>query len=387
MRTATTIIPSFLSGLLLGTALIGAHAAREPDPYARLDEFARSLSLIETHYVEPLTTEHLLDHATRGMIDALDEHSRYLDKETYQRFLQDRDGRYFGIGVEARPTSSGMRVLRIAPGSPAQRDGLQPGDEIVAVNGTMLQGLDTETIASLLRGPRGTSVDLQIRRAPSNTPFPVTTSREPVAMSPIESSLIDGRIAYIHILTFSDDTAKTVERTLQRLLREGAAALVLDLRDNPGGSLDEAVKVVDLFVSEGTIVTTRGRRDGTIVHSATPNTVAPDLPVVILVNENSASASEVVAGALQDTERAPLVGTQTFGKGTVQTVFPTPSGAAIKLTVARYYTPSGAPVARDNGREPNHLVESVEGVPWHIAAEVRGSDDPQLHAAVRLLRP
>jgi carboxyl-terminal processing protease len=378
---------AFVAGLTIG----GAASSATADPYADLDRLARVLSLVEQHYVEPVGTGELVDHALRGMVSSLDPHSRWLDDQEYRSFLQDNAGQYEGIGVEVREHADGVVVVRVLPGGPAARDGLTAGDRITAVNGASIAGSSLSDVSGLLRGERGSAVTLSVLRGRADERVTVETVRDRIDVEVVEAGPVDGDIAYVRLSGFPEGAADEVRAAARRLLDAGhGAGLILDLRDNPGGLLDEAVALADLFLEDGTIVTVRGRVEGEEVHAATRGGLRADLPVVVLVDGGSASASEVVAGALQDTGRAVLVGTRTFGKGTVQTVMSTRHGGALKLTIARYYTPSGAPVTTDRGRSPDRLVEGPndeEGdAPWHAPLTDRERSDLQLRAAIEEIR-
>lgn len=356
MRTPLLVALVFASGLTAGLWTGRAAAERVSDPYVNIDSFARVLSLIESHYVDEVQTSTLIDHAVEGMVSRLDEHSRWLDERAYREMREDTEGKYQGVGVEVREESEGLRVLRALPGGPAARAGVLAGDLITHASGSPLRARSATEASSLLRGPRGTSVVLTIQRIGEPEPLTVPTVRDRIDLVPVESSLIGTDIAYLRLISFQENAARDLEQHLRRHLDQGATAVVLDLRDNPGGLLDQAVAVADLFLQDGPIVTTRGRAEAEHTISATPSGYGPALPLVILVNKGSASASEVVAGALQDTGRATIIGAPTYGKGTVQTLLPTRTGSALKLTIARYYTPSGEPVASHQGRRPDVVV-------------------------------
>jgi carboxyl-terminal processing protease len=421
---ATSIV--LTAGLLLGVLGGRAMAERTSDPYGDLDLFARVLTLVESHHVDDVESRALVHAALRGLSSELDPHSRWLDAAAYQDLQEENEGRYEGIGIEVREDPAGVAVTRVMSGGPAARDGLRTGDVIVSVNGTRMSGRTMEEITALMRGPRGTAVSLGIRRDGSEIVVP--TVRDRIEMVAVEAGSLPGGVAYVHLSDFQEGAARDIDQSVRSLRRKGdTKGILLDLRDNPGGLLDEAVAVVDLFVDHGVIVTTRGRTEGEQVRSATRGGLGVDVPLVVLVNGSSASASEVVAGALQDLGRARLVGTATYGKGTVQTIFGQRDGSALKLTIARYYTPSGKPVAADSGRVPDLLVpfptspgpkerlrrhlsglaltdaerasidpfladlpaDPVEDpvLGWDRPLSARLADDPQLQAAHRLLVP
>lgn len=413
------------SGLLLGSATGSWAADRATDPYASLDTLAQALTLIETRYVDEIDEDALVEAAVRGMAQQLDPHSRWLDAEETRRLMQGTEGSYEGIGIETKLVRQGVRVERVFAGGPSERSGLLAGDILTAADDISLVGLPDSEVTSLLQGPRGEPVDVTLVRAGVIEPITVRIVRDRIVTDPVEAAAL-GDIAYVRLMHFQQGAGEAVSDALMALRRNGATAgVVLDLRDNPGGILDEAVAVSDLFLDDGPIVSTRGRSESEEVHPATPGGIPADVPVVVLVNGHSASASEIVAGALQDTGRATLVGQHTYGKGSVQVLFETRNGGALKLTTALYYTPSGAPVAAGEGRsvdvqvalndnptaldtlrdailqqtpsaERDHLLALLsevapeesqrESVPWGVPPTERVAQDRQLARAVQVLR-
>lgn len=359
MNATLTVSGLFAVGLLAGAITGSAAAARAQEPYAELSLFARVLTTIETDYVDEISTRELVDAAIRGMVEELDRHSRWMSREQYASLNEETAGRYEGIGVQLRQQQDppALVIERVLPGSPAARDGLLPGDVIVAVDAQPVVSLSMEEIAQLLEGPRGAAVVLTVDREAWERPQPVRTIRDTVEVPAVQAGMLSPGVGYARVLQFQSGASSELDQTIAALRdRYDLRSLVLDLRDNPGGLLDEAVAVSDLFLDEGPIVSTRGRIEGERSHQATPGGYA-ELPLVTLINGGSASASEIVAGALQDTGRSLLVGTPTFGKGTVQTVYRNRDDSALKLTIATYYTPSGEPVADRDGREPDLHVE------------------------------
>lgn len=352
---------TFVVGALFGLGLVVgatgyAAAARTQDPYERLDRFASVLTRIRNGYVEELSTDVLVDAAIAGMVDHLDEHSRWMSPEEARSLEDDTDGEYEGIGIEVRLTDDRFVIWRVLSKGPAEFAGLNPGDQILTVDGESVHGLSLDDLATRLKGPRGEPVFLGILREGWIEPQEIPAVRDRIHSPPVEGELFPGRIAYVHLSAFQRGASDELELMIDTLGGDELSGLVLDLRDNPGGRLEEAVAVADLFLDDGIIVSTRGRIEGALEFEATSGGVAAGLPVVVLVNGNSASASEIVGGALQDTGRAVLVGEHTWGKGSVQTVYTYPDGSALKLTIAHYYTPSGEPVAPHRGRQPDHVV-------------------------------
>lgn len=358
---ATMVVISLFSAGVLGGAWAGSQAAeRARDPYAPVDTLVRVMGLIETTYVDEVSTETLVAAAVDGMLDQLDPHSSWMAPHAYRDLQRETHGSYTGIGVEVKMTRDGAVVTRVLPGSPAHRDGLTVGDTILAVDGQPLESADLDDISTALLGPRGAPASLHVRRDGSEDPVVLETVRDEVRAPAIEALRIDDDHAYLRILQFQEGTATETAAALRRWLDDGALkGVILDLRDNPGGLLREAVGVADLFLSEGTLVSTWGRLESERhTHEATPEAIPDHVVVTVLVNGRSASAAEIVAGALQDTGRAMLVGARTYGKGSVQTLFEHRDGSALKLTIGRYYTPSGEPVAPKDGRQPDLVV------PW-----------------------
>lgn len=363
-RATLVVLGLFLGGLALGSFTGRAAVARANDPYADLDLFARVLTTIERDFLEEVPTQRLVEAAIRGMVAELDRQSRWMSANEYQELQDDTEGAIDGIGIEVRPAGETLEVTRVVPGSPALRDGLAPGDRILEVDGASVAGLTALELRERLEGPRGEATVLTILRPGWPAPQEVRTVRDRIHKPSVRGALL-GDVAYLRLAQFQQGAANELQLELSRIVEERGGpvgGLILDLRDNPGGLLTEAVAVTDLFLDDGVIVSTRRRGSDTPdeVHTATPGGLPSNLRVVVLVNGGSASASEIVAAALQETGRGTLVGETTYGKGTVQQVYRglTPESSALKLTVGRYYTPSGAPVATGEGRVPDHEVPS-----------------------------
>jgi carboxyl-terminal processing protease len=377
--------------LFVMTAILGAYTgyaaiARAQDPYAGLDLFAHVLTRVETSYVDEVPNDRLVAAAIRGITEELDPHSRWLSPQEHQALQDDTEGAYEGIGVEVDVVAEGARVDRVLPNGPASIAGIQPGDLLLTVNGSPLAGRSLDDISLVMKGPRGEGVLLGVVRAGWPSPRDVRVVRDRVYTPSIEGELFNGDVAWVRLTQFQTGAAADLNAELRRLTEllppppptgrlplqpteTRLGGIILDLRDNPGGLLDEAVAVADLFLDDGVIVSTRGRGTSTQDYRATVGGVAATIPVAVLINEKSASASEIVSGALQDTARATLVGSHTYGKGSVQTVYGYRDGSALKLTVARYYTPSGKPVAPNEGRQPDIAV-TLDATP-SPAAELR----------------
>jgi carboxyl-terminal processing protease len=329
-------------------------------PYHLLDQLARVLVLVENDYVEPVDRQRLIEGSIKGMVAELDPHSAYLPPDDYTIFQGDTEGRFGGIGVEV--DFQGEDVLVIAPieGSPAERGGIRSGDRIVAIDGQSVRSKSSDALVRQMRGAPGTKVTLTIRREGRAELLYFTLNREIIAVASISSKLLDGDIGYLRVKTFQTGTHAELLDAITRLHNQAGelAGVLLDLRNNPGGLVNEASAVADEFLTGGVIYTTRHR--GKIVDEAraSQNGSLRRGPLVVLVNEYSASAAELVAGALQDNRRAVVVGATTFGKGSVQTIIDLPGGAGLRLTTMRYYTPSGRAI-QAQGIEPDVKVEAA----------------------------
>ena len=341
-----------------------AKPAVKPLPWDEVRQLADVMELVKEQYVEPVDDKTLLRNAIRGMLGNLDPHSDFLDRSAFQDMQDLTSGEYNGIGIDIAADDDGSIVV-VSPidGSPAARAGVQAGDQILKVNGTATDGLSLDQASELLRGKLGTPVTLTLLPEDSDKPYTVKLTREEVHVASARGELLEKGYGYLRVSDFGDDTAAGVVKSLRDMVKKNGgslAGLVLDLRNNPGGLLDAAVAVSDAFMDSGVIVTARGRApDANLSRRATPGDLLDGAPLVVLVNEGTASAAEIVAGALKDNHRALILGTQTFGKGSVQTVIPLPQGDAIKLTTALYYTPSGRSIQAE-GITPDVVVEDLQ---------------------------
>ncbi|MET0292631.1 MAG: S41 family peptidase [Steroidobacteraceae bacterium] len=309
---------------------------------------AEVLHRIQTDYVETVGEHELIENAVRGMVGSLDAHSTFLDAEEYEEMQASTAGSYPGIGIEVEAADRGVRVMRAVPGAPAARGGMVAGDLIVGIDGQAVKD-DVEDAITRLRGRAGTVVRVGVEREGSPQPLEFSLRRTQVEVHSVASQWLEPGYGYLRISQFSETTHKDVEAAVRRLRRDAPngtlTGLVIDLRNNPGGLLDAAVEVADEFLDSGNIVSADGRtEDARFRMDALKGELLPGVPLVVLVNGGSASAAEILAGALHDNERATLVGTKTYGKGSVQTIMPLSDGRAIKLTTSHYYTPSGASI-------------------------------------------
>ncbi len=350
--------------------------------------FAEVMQRVKREYVEPLDDEELLDAAIRGMVADLDAHSEFLDASEYRDIRISTTGTYTGIGVEVSEQEGVITVITPMIGSPAARSGIRSGDKIIAVDGHGIDKVNVHETMGRMRGRAGSRITVTVDR--EGEAILHEMRREVIRVASVSSELLAPAQGYARVSQFSETTARELSRAIDDLQDENGGMLsgfVLDLRNNPGGVLDAAVDVSDLFLDSGVIVSAEGRtHDSRFRRSAHRGDVLDGADLIVLVNEGSASASEIVAGALQDHGRATIVGTPTFGKGLVQTVMPLSQGRAIKLTTSRYYTPSGESI-HETGITPDVFVENTPGFPdLNVAAAVDASQDSQLVEAVERLQ-
>jgi len=353
--------------LAVGPLCFGAVAVAVPteaSPYHSLGIFARALAHIEMSYVEVSDSEALVYGAIRGMVETLDPHSTFMDPEEYRILSSDTEGRFGGVGIEINVRDGWLTVVSVFDSGPAARAGVRPGDRFLSIGDRSARDMRIDEAVRLMRGELGTTVMARLRREGQEQAIEVELTREVIAVRAVEARLIPDRIAYVRLRSFQETTTSELRAALDLCASEAAAGggivgVVLDLRQNPGGLLDEAVLVSDEFLSEGVIVSTRGRGDRLLEEArARSGGTRPDWPMVVVVDEFTASAAEIVAGALQDHHRAAIVGTRTFGKGSVQNIIELSDGSALKLTIARYYTPSGRSI-QARGIDPDVVVEQL----------------------------
>jgi carboxyl-terminal processing protease len=344
----------------VGGALFAHGAGAAGDPYDIFRQLAQVVVLVENEYVDPVERERLLGGAVKGLVSELDPHSSYMNPKEFAAFRADTEGQFGGVGVEVDFRNGEVTVMAPIDGSPAARAGILPGDKIVAIEGTSVVGQNIDGLVQRMRGPVGTEVRLSLRRAGVSKLLNVSLKREWIEVASVsKKALIDG-ISYIRIKQFQHGTHDELLDAIGQLRSKDSPirGVILDLRNNPGGLVAEAIGVADEFLTAGGIYSTRHR--GKIVDRVDANAGGSFVgePMVVLVNEFSASASELVAGALQDNRRATVVGAQTFGKGSVQSIISLPGNAGLRLTTMRYYTPLGRAIQAD-GVHPDVLVEAA----------------------------
>lgn len=330
----------------------------KPDTYNKLKVFSEILSLIESNYVEPVESATMIEGAIKGMAKSLDPHTSYLPPASYKAMQVETTGKFGGLGIEISIRDGVLTVVSPIEGTPAFKVGIKSGDKIIKIEDESSLDMTLQDAVSRLRGETGSPVTITIFRESFKAPKEFTIVRDIIKVRSVVKKLYKKDIGYIKIRSFSKNTSADLDKALADLGKENISKLILDLRNNPGGLLNQAVEVTDRFLnSENLIVYTKGRSDEQNMRFTSHDKVAGvTYPLIIMVNGGSASASEIVAGALQDLNRAVILGTQTFGKGSVQTIIPLSDGSALRLTTARYYTPSGR-VIQENGIEPDIIVE------------------------------
>ncbi|MGH7032265.1 MAG: S41 family peptidase [Stellaceae bacterium] len=343
-------------------------ADQQPNPqansetYRQLDLFGEVFERVRSDYVENVSDQQLIEAAINGMLTALDPHSSYMNAKSFSDMQVQVQGQFGGLGIEVTMENGFIKVVSPIDDTPAAAAGLKPNDLIVAIDGEPVQGMSLADAVERMRGPVNSTIKLTIKRE-NRDPFEVSLKRAVVKIQSVKSQLIGNDVGYIRITSFNEQTNSGVQSAMKSLSGKAGAKLtgiVLDLRNNPGGLLDQAIGVSDDFLDKGEIVSTRGRRaEDAQRYDAKPGDITNGLPMVVLINGGSASASEIVAGALKDHHRAILLGTRSFGKGSVQTIIQLPGHGAIRLTTARYYTPSGRSIQAE-GIQPDIVVEPAK---------------------------
>jgi carboxyl-terminal processing protease len=331
-------------------------------PLEDLRTFTRIYDHIRSGYVEEVTDATLLEYAIKGMLAELDPHSSYLDKKAFQDLQVHTTGEFSGVGIEIGVENGFIKVISPIDDTPAQKAGLAAGDLIIRIDDKSVKGMSLNEAVQMMRGPKGSSLIMTIMRSGTEKPFDVTIIRDTIRVQSVRTRVLEENLLYIRIAQFQVNSGRDMARRVREQLKKNPdiSGVVLDLRNNPGGVLQASVEVTDTFLDGGLVVYTEGRLDDSdINYNAGPGDATNGLPLVVLINEGSASASEIVAGALQDHKRAVIMGTRSFGKGSVQTVIPINEDRAIKLTTALYFTPSGRSI-QAQGIEPDIIVERAE---------------------------
>ena len=387
MKLATRYILVLVLGMFVGAAIIldmGVLAEREgskdtlaPLPLDELRTFTEVFSRIKADYVEPVSDKKLLEDAVQGMLAGLDPHSAYLDANSFKDMRVETEGKFGGLGIEVTMENGFVKVVSPIEDTPAARAGIKPGDLVIRLDEKAVKGLTLTEAVRLMRGKPGTDITLTIVREGVSKPLKITLTRAVIKIQSVKSRLLEPGFGYVRITQFQSGTEKGLAEVVRKLETENKGALrgmILDLRNNPGGVLNAAVGVSDAFLDKGLIVYTEGRvEDSRMRKSAVPGDLIKGAPMVVLINGGSASASEIVAGALQDHRRAVIMGTKSFGKGSVQTIVPISNGAALKITTARYYTPNGRSI-QASGIEPDIITEEARLTKSETADRLKEAD-------------
>jgi carboxyl-terminal processing protease len=335
--------------------------------FPELEKFTDCLNIIEKNYVEEVPSEKLIEGAIKGMVSVLDPHSSYLTKEGYKEMQISTTGSFGGLGIEIGIRDNLLMVISPIEGTPAFNAGVLPGDKIVKINGKSTLDMGLEDAVNLLRGPKGSSITISIVREKLESPLDLVLTRAMIHIDSVKSEMLDSGYGYVKVRGFQVDTTDDIKKAVAGMGK--LKGLILDLRYNPGGLLDQAVSVSDLFLSDGLIVYTDGRKpEEKTEYRARKDGTFDEFPMVVLINGGSASAAEIVAGALQDNKRAVVIGVKSFGKASVQTIRPLSDGSALKLTVARYFTPSGRSI-QATGIEPDIWVDQKGQTPEETKAQ------------------
>ena len=345
---------------------IGDAQAYNNQTYDQIRLFSEALSIVQKNYVEEPEAQELVRGAIKGMLNSLDPHSSFMNPDMYKEMQIDTQGEFQGIGITIGTRDGILTVIAPIDDTPAFRAGILAGDKIVMIEGTSTKDMSLMEAVKIMRGPKGTKVTISIVREGEPEPIKYTITRDVIPLFSVKVKDLDPNIGYVRIAQFAKKTSTEFTEALEKIRGEKGDAfkgLVLDLRNNPGGLLVSAIEIADIFVDSGPIVTTKGRlQNQNFAYNAKSKGTEPDYPIVVLVNGGSASASEIVAGALQDYKKAILIGTTTFGKGSVQTIYRLGDGSGMRVTTARYFTPSGRSI-QATGIEPDIVVKNHTGTP------------------------
>jgi carboxyl-terminal processing protease len=356
MRFLTKVSCSLVVGLVLASGALAAK--QEEDRFAPLKRFSQVMDLVENHYVKPVTRNELIDGAIVGMLQQLDPHSSFLSKDEFKEMQVSTSGEFGGIGIEISMENGRLTVISPIDDTPADKAGIKAGDVILEIEGESTQDMTLVDAVQKIRGPKGKPVALTLLHKDQQKPFKVKVVRDTIPIISVKSNEIDPGVLYIRLSRFNENTTPELKQAIADYQKGGKplAGVILDLRNNPGGLLEQAVNVADVFLPSGKIVSIKGKNAEQQKDFEAKNESGDvAVPLVVLINAGSASASEIVAGALKDHKRAILVGEKTFGKGSVQTVIPLSDGSGIKLTTALYYTPNGRSIQAE-GIEPDFMV-------------------------------
>lgn len=382
----TTFVSTGLLFLLTGNTLFYGIFGSYADGVMQHQKVKEVESIIKKYYIEEVDEKKLVEGAVAGIAAAVgDPYTVYLNEKEFEDFKVQTEGSYAGIGVVVSVDPSDNLITVVAPfeDTPGEKAGILPGDKIIKVNGKEVYGENLEEAVSMMKGPKGTDVTITIMRDKQTEPKEITITRDIIVLQTIKHKIVADNIGYIRITMFDEKTDKDFESALNELLKQNIKGLIIDVRDNPGGLLSEVVKIADRLLPKGIIVYTEDRYKNRDTEYSDSNEIR--LPIVVLVNGGSASASEILAGAIQDYGKGTLIGTKTFGKGLVQNLFPLADGkSAVKVTISKYYTPKGRCI-QGEGIEPDIVVELPEELQMSIS-QIKEEDDIQLQKAIEILQ-
>lgn len=365
-----------VSAIALVPAATAAFATADVDTYRELDQFMNVFERVRAEYVEQVDDKTLLRGAIDGMLASLDPHSNYLDEKGFQSLMTQTDGEYGGLGLNVTMEDGAVKVIAATEDTPAQRAGIKAGDYITHIDGKLIYGGTLDEAVDQMRGPPGTAIKITIVRPGRDKPFDVPITRATISLPAVKWEIKE-RVGILNVNSFNKTTTEATlaaMMAIEKSLGGPPLGYVLDLRSNPGGLLDQAIELSDAFLQQGEIVSQRGRQKGDIKrYYAKPGDAARGLPVIVLVDAGSASASEIVAGALQDHHRGLVMGERSFGKGSVQTLLPLTQSTALRLTTARYYTPSGRSV-QEGGIAPDIVVPQLSDADYRKRPKFREAD-------------
>lgn len=376
LRTIALVALTLLITLSLGTAMSVRMTAKAEGSYESLKIFSDILSIVQKNYVEDVDTKDLIYGAVKGMLTSLDPHSSFMPPEAFTEMQVETKGRFGGVGIEITMKDGALTVVSPIEDTPAFTAGIEAGDVIVKIDGEITKDMTIMEAVKKMRGKEGTKVVLSVFRTGEKELIDFAITRAIIKIKSVKHTVLENSYGYVRISQFQESTSRDLEAALKKITKEtgGIKGLILDLRNNPGGLLDQAVKVSDAFIPSGLIVYTDGRQESSkMKFYAKKSGTQPDYPIVVLVNAGSASASEIVAGAIQDTGRGVILGIKTFGKGSVQTIIPIEDGSGVRITTARYFTPGGRSIQAE-GIVPDLLVKNLVESPEKARHVIREED-------------
>lgn len=387
MNCKTRTILILLLGIFIGIGITLERAvlaeketpvrSASPLPLKELRVFTEVYNRVKTDYVEAVDDKKLIEDAVHGMLSRLDPHSAYLDKQSFNEMRIGTEGQFGGLGIEVTMEDGFVKVVSPIEDTPAAKAGIKAGDLVIRIDNEAVKGMLLNDAVKLMRGKPGTSILLTVVRDGASKPLEISLTRAVIKIKSVKSRMLEPNYGYVRVTQFQANSAKNMNRAIRNLIKENEKSLdglILDLRNNPGGVLPAAVKISDAFLTSGLIVYTEGRAsDSQLKYTATPSDIIDGAPLVVLVNGGSASASEIVAGALQDHKRALIVGTKTFGKGSVQTILPMSGETALKITTARYFTPKGRSI-QAKGIVPDIIAEEATITPANNGKRLTEAD-------------